>query len=446
MKKNLPLLIIILLLATKQKGYSQEVLTQYYIKSLSENDFLNPGRMPETKINISLPVLSSTSFGYSNSGFAISDLITKKANSDSMEFNTNNMLSKLSTNNLMSLGFNTEILGVGIKIKQNYYSLNARFRNDVNLSYSKDMLTFIFKGNSAFVGQKADLNMRLNATSYAEYSLGFIHSTTDNKLSYGGHLKILSGIANVNLKRGNIGIYTDSNNYSITATPNILINTSAIDTGSNNNNSGLFGQNSGLAIDLGASYKISDKLTVSGSITDLGYINWKSNVNNYQTDPKNSNFTFNGFDINKIGTSFRPYRDSLTDSLKHVFEPVKSANSYKTGLGTKIYAGVNYTLAKGLDAGLLLYGKFVNDYFYSGLTLSLNEELNHILNVSASFSRVNKTSNVGFGLSLNLLPIQIYVVTDNVFSFGKIDEVKNTNVHFGLNLAIGRIHNEKIEK
>ena len=95
---------------------------------------------------------------------------------------------------------------------------------------------------------------------------------------------------------------------------------------------------------------------------------------------------------------------------------------------------------------MLLYGKFVNDYFYSGLTLSLNEELNHILNVSASFSRVNKTSNVGFGLSLNLLPIQIYVVTDNVFSFGKIDEVKNTNVHFGLNLAIGRIRNEKIEK
>jgi hypothetical protein len=218
----------------------------------------------------------------------------------------------------------------------------------------------------------------------------------------------------------------------------LLLNSSSIDTGSKNT-FGFMGENTGFAIDLGASYKITDKITVSGSVVDLGFINWKTNVANYQTNTKNGNFTFNGFDINKLGSSMNPYIDSLSDSLKHVFDPKKTTNSYKTGLGTKVYAGVNYKLAKGLDAGLLFSGKFVNDHFYSALTLSLNEELNHILNVSASFSRVNKTNNIGFGVSLNLLPVQIYMVSDNIFSLNRVDEVRNTNLHFGLNLAFGRI-------
>ncbi len=443
MKKQIQKIVLVLLMAAPFKGISQVPLTQYFIKSISENDFLNPGRMPETKLNISLPVLSSTYLGYSNSGFALSDLITKKPKTDSMEFNTSNMLSKLSENNYLNMSLNTEILGFGIKVKRNYYSFNARFRNEVNLSYSKAMLSFLFNGNSAFLGQRADLNMQLNATSYTEYALGFIHSSKNDKLTIGGHLKYLSGHANLNMKRAKLGIYTDSNTYSITATPDLLINTSSIDTGSNNT-MGLLGENTGLGIDVGFSYKLSDKITVSGSITDLGFINWKTNVANYQTNTTQSNFTFSGFDINKLGTSLQPYIDSLSDSLKHVFDPKKTANSYKTGLGTKVYAGINYKLAKGLDAGLLLFGKFENDKFYSAVTVSLNKELSKFLNVSASYSRVNKTNNIGFGVSLNLLPIQIYMVSDNIFSLNRVDEVRNTNLHFGLNLAIGRIQKRGI--
>ena len=443
MKKRIQIIVIVLLMMSQFSGFSQEILTQYSMKSLSENNFMNPGRMPETRLNISLPVLSSTSIGYSNSGFAVSDLITKKPKTDSMEFNTSNMLSKLSDNNYLNMSLNTEILGFGFKVKRNYYSFNARFRNDINLSYSKAMLTFLFNGNNAFLGRKADLSMQLNATSYTEYALGFIHNFKNDKLTIGGNLKLLSGNANVNMKRANLGIYTDSNTYSITATPDVLINSSAIDTGSKTT-IGLLGENTGLGIDVGFSYKISDKLNVSGSIVDLGFINWKANVVNYQTNTTQSNFTFSGFDVNKMGSSLSPYIDSLSDSLKHVFDPKKTTNSYKTGLGTKIYAGVNYKLAKGLDAGLLLFGRFVNDKFYSAVTVSLNEELNHILNVSTSFSRVNKTNNIGFGVSLNLLPVQIYMVTDNIFSLNRVDEVRNTNLHFGINLAIGRIEKRGI--
>lgn len=447
MNRYLKVLLIIILALSQVDGFSQDNLTQYNIKSLSENTFLNPGRMPETKLNINLPMLSSISVGYSNSGFAMSDLITKRAKDDSMEFNSANMLSKLDAENLMALAFNTQLFGVGVRIKQNYYSFNARLRFDANLSYSKDMFSFLFNGNNAFMGKQANLSLKLNSTAYTEYALGFTHITKDERLTYGGHLKILSGISNLNTKRANLGIYTDSSTYAITTTPDLLINSSSIDTGSNENNSfGLFGQNMGVGIDLGASYKIDDKLTVSGSIIDLGFINWNTNVSNYQTKSTGSTFTFGGFNINKVGNSLQPFLDTLTDSLKHTFDPVKTKNSYKTGIGTKIYLGANYKLAEGLDAGLLLFGKFVNEKFYSAISISINEELSNILNVSASFSRVNKTNNVGLGLSLNLLPIQVYLVSDNIFAISKMDDVRNTNFHFGINLAIGKGKNDTIVK
>jgi hypothetical protein len=230
----------------------------------------------------------------------------------------------------------------------------------------------------------------------------------------------------------------------MTATPDIQINSSLIDTGTINNNgagSNIFGSNKGFAVDFGASYRVTNKLTVSASVIDLGFINWNSNVSNYQSDPNKTSFTFSGFDAVKFfnGSSIKPYLDTLSDSLKHTFYPNKTNNSYKTSLSTKVFAGANYTLVKGLDAGILLYGRFLDGQLYSGLALSLNEELGKILNVSASFSQINKTSNFGLGLSLNLLPIQIYLASDNIFAFTKVDDVRSTNVHFGLNVAIGRV-------
>ncbi len=448
MKSVKHLVLISILLIGSFKAFSQDDLTLYNIKSLPENRFQNPGKMPETRVNISLPVISSTFVGLSNSGFAFSDLVAKRPQDDSLILTTANMLSKLSANNLLSTTFSTEILGIGFGVKQNYYSFDARIKSSIDLSYTKDMMQFLLQGNSAFVGQQKNLGLTLNSTLYTEYGLGFTHLTKDGKLSYGGRLKILSGIANINTKQANIALTTDSINYAISATPNVLVNSSLIDTGTISNNaigSNVFGPNKGFGIDLGAEYKLTDKITLSASVVDLGFINWKSNISNYQSDPLHPNFTFSGFDVTKFfnGSTIQPYLDTLSDSLKNTFYPIKTNNSYKTSLTTKIFAGATYKLTSGLDAGILLYGRFVNSKFYSGIALSLNEELGKWLNASVSFSRVNSTSNLGFGLSANLRPLQIYFVSDNIFALSQVDQTHGTNLHFGINISIGRVKNSE---
>ena len=149
MKSVKHLVLISILLIGSFKAFSQDDLTLYNIKSLPENRFQNPGKMPETRVNISLPVISSTFVGLSNSGFAFSDLVAKRPQDDSLILTTANMLSKLSANNLLSTTFSTEILGIGFRVKQNYYSFDARIKSNIDLSYTKDMMQFLLQGKSA---------------------------------------------------------------------------------------------------------------------------------------------------------------------------------------------------------------------------------------------------------------------------------------------------------
>ena len=437
------ILVTFTILFISRQAFSQDNLTLYNMKSVAEKCYLNPGKMPETRLNINLPLLSSTSFGYTNSGFVLSDLITKRPQDDSLLLTSDNMLSKLSDKNLLGAAFSTDLLGVGVRVKQNYYSLNVSIKGDVNLSYPKDMMKLLLKGNAAFLGQDANFNFKMNSTTYTQSALGFTHITNDKKLSYGAKFKILSGIANINTVRGNVSVYTDSSDYSVKVTPNILINSSLIDTGSiasNGASNNIFGNNKGIGFDIGAEYKLNDKITLSASIIDIGSIGWKSNVSNYQSNPKYPTFQFSGYDVKKLfnGSTTQPYLDTLSDSLKNTFYPIKTNNSYRTKLGTKVYAGINCQITYKLDAALLFYGRSVNDEFKTGFTLSINEEMLKWLSASLSYSHIYTSSNLGFGLSLNLLPIQIYFVSDNIFALSKIDQTHNTNARFGMNIAIGR--------
>ncbi|MFP5041959.1 DUF5723 family protein [Parasediminibacterium sp. JCM 36343] len=441
--KKIIISIGVLVIATT--SYAQEVLTLYNMKSLPQAMYQNPGKMPQTKINISLPVISSTSVGYTNNGFTLSDLIEKRGPNDSLYLTADNMLSKLKdTKNLLATSVATDIFGVGFRVKQNYYSFSARVKSDIALSYSKDMMVFLLKGNTAFLGKEANFELKANSSTYMEYGLGFTHLTKDEKLSYGVKVKLLSGIANVNTERAHISVSTDSLDYGMKTTPDILINSSLIDTGSIANDAvskNIFGPNKGFGIDLGAEYKINDKFTVSASVIDLGFINWSGNVSNYRSNPNNPSFTFTGYDLKSFfnGSDLQPHLDSISDSLKNTFYPLKSTNSYSTKLNTKLFAGVTYQITNDLTAGLLLYGKFVNDNFYSGLAISLNEAVGKWLNVSGSCSIANGTSNFGLGASLNLLPVQIYAISDNIFALGQVDHTHNTNAHVGINLSFGRI-------
>jgi len=111
---------------------------------------------------------------------------------------------------------------------------------------------------------------------------------------------------------------------------------------------------------------------------------------------------------------------------------------------------------------LSLYSSFVRNRWRRGMGVAYNYHLGNFLSATASYSIYNRSySNVGFGLSVNLGPVEIYCLTDNVLAFGTLNprdnflsdaassinidtkKVRNGQIHFGLNLTFGRDKKEK---
>lgn len=176
----------------------------------------------------------------------------------------------------------------------------------------------------------------------------------------------------------------------------------------------LLNKNRGLGLDLGAIYEYTDRITFSASLLDLGFIRWRTNVNNFQA---RGEYSYSGIDLRPLaeGQAQASTLDSLVTSVQDAFEWEGSQNKYFTGLSTKLYLSGTYRVINNLQLGALarlqLYGKSVQPSFsllakYTPIrwfTLSLNQ------------SYTNYTfNNTGLGLSFGHKGAQFYLVTDNI--------------------------------
>ncbi|HTA84163.1 MAG TPA: DUF5723 family protein [Bacteroidia bacterium] len=416
---------------------AQQDLTLYNMPAIQQSMYANPSQMPQSKINIGLPILSSIYLNLGNSGFRATDLI-KSGPGDSNHLDVNNMLSKLGTNNNLNISAQIDLFSFGLRLGKNYFSFSVIEKADVYFTYPKNFLQWVWEGNGAFLGQNTSFNFGLNALHYREYGVGYARELTD-KLTIGGKLKYLYGMEDIWAENSDVTFNTASSDYGYTTSDNVDVNTSGFGPGTNpGSNIGdyLHGRNNtGLAVDLGATYKLNDKFTFSASLIDLGYINWRSYTSNYTS---NGAFNFDGVDITQFTSGDTNAFNKLTDSAKNAFNIKTTHKSYTTSLPAQVYLGANYKLSEKANAGLLLYGQFFNNILVPAVSASYNLKLTNWFSVSAAYSIMNRdATNVGVGFAVTG-PVQFYLVTDNAIGFFLPQEVKTVNVRFGINLCFGR--------
>ncbi|HET6228388.1 MAG TPA: DUF5723 family protein, partial [Bacteroidia bacterium] len=243
-------------------------------------------------------------------------------------------------------------------------------------------------------------------------------------------------------------IYTSSEDYAITAKANLEINTSGIVTDStapefSATKYAFSRKNSGFGIDLGAAYKVTEKWSLSASVLDLGFINWKDNPTNYVSHDQNAHFTYNGFELNQLingdSSNTKDIGKTLGDSLSKIFKIDTLHKSYKTNLSSQIYLGANYSLTEKSTAGVILYGQVFDKKVHPGLAFSYNHQLAKWINASATYSMYNKSyTNLGLGVALKGGPVQFYIVTDNLLGMIFPQNTKSIQIHFGINLLFGK--------
>jgi hypothetical protein len=446
MKKIIALLFYLIVVS---EAYAQNEGTLTFMNSLPQVVNNNPAFIPKYKLAIGLPV-SSVALFYSNNGFAYKDVYSKV--DDTVRADLSKLSRALKPKNYITQAMQIDLLRIGLRINSRLYvTFNSTAKVYNRIMIPKNLTGIFINGNAPFVGQTVNLSPQAESVTYLETAIGGAYKV-DAKLTIGARIKLLKGITNITTQSSSMNLSVDNVNYALTASAGMDVRTSGIN---NFNQSGFdFGSsfknylsNNGYAIDLGATYKLQDRITLSASLLDIGRIHWKNNTYGYSLNPAKANYTFAGVDLGKILSGDKSYENSIGDTISNRFKPKEGAiGSYNSPIPGKMYLSGMYEVKKNFTAGAVFFAEKFRSRFSAGLTLGVNKHFGRVFSASGSYTITsNSYNNLGMGMSLNLSPVQIYFVGDNLLrmplSGSELNSFVNTtkffNVRLGLNFVFG---------
>ena len=491
-------LFFIMLVCTLSAN-AQFLRTSYFMEGTHYRQQLNPALTP-TKGYFNLPVIGavnatvgSTSLGYQD----IIDIID-----DGDDFYTKpDFMNRLKDNNKLNVNFSTEILSAGWYKGKNFWSFNIGLRTDIGANLTKNMFTFLNEMETVeenWRNSNYDISgQQLNINAYTEIGLG-LSRQINSRLTVGARVKALLGIGNMELKLNRVAMsanlpsdqqinqwssesYWNSmspsqaaqaaqelkdkfNNYHANLTVGAELKSSfkglelqeeegkdyVTDFDFDSGKLGIAGY--GFGIDLGASYKILDNLTVSASVLDLGFISWsksstkiasanpdpidiKGSTYANMVDPNNPNTVMNA--VNQLQNDAQGYMDRVTngDVLDYdmlQLEVSDAKESRKSRLASILVLGAEYGFFNNkLAVGVLSTTRFVQPDALTELTFSANYRPKSWFNVALSYSAI-QSAGKSFGLGLKLGPL--FVGTDYMF-LGK--NSNSVNGFVGVSIPLG---------
>ena len=491
--------VFFIMLVCTLSANAQFLRTSYFMEGTHYRQQLNPALTP-TKGYFNLPVIGavnatvgSTSLGYQD----IIDIID-----DGDDFYTKpNFMNRLKDNNKLNVNFSTEILSAGWYKGKNFWSFNIGLRTDIGANLTKNMFTFLNEMETVeenWRNSNYDISgQQLNINAYTEIGLG-LSRQINSRLTVGARVKALLGIGNMELKLNRVAMsanlpsdqqinqwssesYWNSmtpsqaaqaaqelkdkfNNYHANLTVGAELKSSfkglelqeeegkdyVTDFDFDSGKLGIAGY--GFGIDLGASYKILDNLTVSASVLDLGFISWsksstkiasanpdpidiKGSTYANMVDPNNPNTVMNA--VNQLQNDAQGYMDRVTngDVLDYdmlQLEVSDAKESRKSRLASTLVLGAEYGFFNNkLAVGVLSTTRFVQPDALTELTFSANYRPKSWFNVALSYSAI-QSAGKSFGLGLKLGPL--FVGTDYMF-LGK--NSNSVNGFVGVSIPLG---------
>jgi hypothetical protein len=160
----------------------------------------------------------------------------------------------------------------------------------------------------------------------------------------------------------------------------------------------------------------------------------------------NTSYTFNGVYASLENDDFF---DLFLDTLETSFDNFTSSDTkYRTMLPMKIYGGAAIYPANWVSVGLLTRLDFFKGNMRQQYSFTANLYPINMFSASFSYSIIDGGyKNLGLGLSLKLLPLNLYIITDTGPSaFLWQADARMLNFKIGMNIMIGRPDRLKKEK
>ena len=455
------------------KGYveGQQSNILYFMNGVPQSYLVNPATQPNCELYIGVPAISPAQVFFENSSFSISDVMWYERDTTRLFINTTesqrDFLRNIGNSNYISADLNTSIISFGFKTGNIYITYDLTERLSFRFSYPGDLIRFALEGNED--GDEFNLSsMGIEAIGFLEFAAGVSHKIND-QLILGYRGKILFGHGNISTRHMDLNLITYRENWTFRSRFDLNATLPFIDIPVDENGDFQLDDidkqedlttrdyvrmatgNKGFAVDVGLHYMPMDKLTLSASLLDVGFIRWKYNTYNISQDAE---YIYEGMEVD-FGETDSIF-DNFLDSVENTFIFSNSEKPYTSFLGAKLYLGGKYQIIDEISAGLLSRTEIFKGRIREQLTLSANFYPIKLVSASLSYSIMNKTfNNFGFGLSLKPGPFNIYLITDNIpLTFATEQssgipiphKARSLNLRFGINFVFGCDKEKRITK
>jgi outer membrane protein OmpA-like peptidoglycan-associated protein len=446
---------------------AQQVNTLYFMENVPVRNYLNPAFQPLSNFYLGFPVLGYTQFGVGNNCLSLKDFAYNDVNGKPIWFLNKNgdkdkFYNALKPTTLIQTNAQVNLLDFGFRTGKAYWSFSLTEKVEGQVGLPKDLMKLLLYGTPDINKNSYDMtSISADMTAYTEAGLGYSRKVND-RFSYGLKLKLLLGTANASISADNLKLNASMDQWTLVGNGTGKYSSPALLAGDTYQDYKLYKTNSatdwlkpsgmGGGIDLGTTYKLTSNVTLSGAVTDLGFIRWNKNTKKigYKVD-----YIFNGLD----GVNVNNY-DKLSDKGDSIFTAFKNAvhdsttnnSSYTSYTSPKINLGVEYAFFNNkASVGLLSRTLIHNKVAYEELTGSLNLRPTTWFDLSGSYSILNgRASNIGAGLGLRTGFIHWFVSADYVpLKYATVNignnntkapvpyNTKGLNFAFGVNFVFG---------
>jgi hypothetical protein len=415
---------------------AQTGLTMYNMHYLPQSNYLNPANVPTNKVNISLPGFSGTAYSnllsLDNMGYSFRQLTDGDFDEQTI---ISNLLSNAQTNNRLNSTAQLELLGVGIRSGRHYFSFSIREQISTQLEVPRELFQFLHDYNNDFANGQSlyDVSdISLSAQYYRPYMFSYAFELSEN-LTLGAQVSYISGLFNVTTVNNTIEL-TQPSPLEIGFNINGQFHAQTAGLSFPDSEEFTFGdgflrpRNHGIGFGLGGKLTLLDKkLELSASAINLGSIVWKNRVSN-----------------NYINISTIEEEEDLEGAVESFLDlEAPEDASFSQMLHPSVFLSGNYFLNPNSSIGILMYGKPVDGAMNPNFGLTYNTQVKKWLGVGAGYYFADNTHSLGAGVSLNLGPVQWYVISDNFLFFFNPGSSRRIHGQTGINLTFGRMTREE---
>ncbi|MDE6175615.1 MAG: hypothetical protein K2F88_08650, partial [Duncaniella sp.] len=325
------------------------------------------------------------------------------------EVSASKVLDGLKDKSRLGVNLRETALAFGFKGFGGYNTVSVSARADVGIALPKDIFRLAKQGVENSTYDLSDLNVR--GVAWGEIALG--HSRQINKnLRVGATLKLLVGVGSIetNINSAKLQLREDTWVADVDAEIQGSLKNLKYKTEYNENTkrdyvngvevedfSPISGY--GMAVDLGAVYKLNDDWEFSASVLDLGFISWDNNhvaSTNGKQQVVTDDYSFN-VDNNDTWDKFK---DNL--SMLYQLEDLGDTGSRTSGIGATVNLGAQYTLPvyRRAKFGFLNTTRVNGPFTWTDFRLSANVEPVKFFSAGVNFGV--GTFGPSFGWIVNL--------------------------------------------